>query len=78
MRIATTLALIAAAGGAYLAAQEPAAPAKAPAMHRVTGGARDGASAFPRVTYTEVTPKVRGQLDFQHYHTYEETVSCGS
>ena len=74
MRVATTLAMIAAAGGAYLTAQVPAPPAKPPAMHRVTGGARDGASAFPRVTYAEVTPKVRGQLDFQHYHTYEETV----
>lgn len=74
MKVATTFALMAAAGGVFLTAQAPATPAKAPAMHRVTGGERDGASAFPRVTYAEVTPKVRGQLDFQHYHTYEETV----
>ncbi len=44
-------------------------------MHRVGGPARDGASAFPRVTYGEVTPKAPGQIDFQHYHTYDETVS---
>jgi hypothetical protein len=41
----------------------------------VGGPARDGASAFPRVTYAEVTPRAAGQLDFQHYHTYDETVS---
>ena len=74
MRILTTLGLLAASGGMWVSAQAPPPQAKAPAMHRVTGGARDGASAFPRVTYTEVTPKVRGQVDFQHYHTYEETV----
>jgi hypothetical protein len=44
-------------------------------MHRVGGPARDGASAFPRVTYAEVTPRTAGELDFQHYHTYDETVS---
>jgi len=49
-------------------------PQSSPPMHRVAGPARDGASAFPRVTYAEVTPKTPGQLDFQHYHTYEETV----
>lgn len=57
---------------AWLTAQ---APAKPQPMHRVGGPARDGASAFPRVTYAEVTPKAPGQIDFQHYHTYEETVA---
>jgi hypothetical protein len=56
----------------WLAAQAPTTPQP---MHRVGGPARDGASAFPRVTYAEVTPKVAGQVDFQHFHTYEETVS---
>ena len=58
---------------AWLAAQAPAV--KPQPMHRVGGPARDGASAFPRVTYAEVTPRAAGQLDFQHYHTYDETVS---
>jgi hypothetical protein len=59
------------AGGAVTAQ----GPAGSKPMHRVGGPARDGASAFPRVTYAEVTPKTPGQLDFQHYHTYDETVS---
>jgi hypothetical protein len=42
-------------------------------MHRV-GGARDGASAFPRVDYAQVKPKVAGEIDFAHFHTYDETV----
>jgi hypothetical protein len=58
---------------AWLAAQAPAV--KPQPMHRVGGPARDGASAFPRVTYAEVTPQAAGRLDFQHYHTYDETVS---
>jgi Zinc carboxypeptidase len=41
-------------------------------MHRV-GGARDGASAFPRVDYPEVKPRRDGEIDFAHFHTYEET-----
>ena len=65
-------ALLALSATAGLAAQ---APAKPQPMHRVGGPARDGASAFPRVTYAEVTPKAHGQLDFQHFHTYDETVS---
>jgi hypothetical protein len=42
-------------------------------MHRV-GGARDGASAFPRVEYPQVKPIVAGEIDFAHFHTYDETV----
>ena len=43
-------------------------------MHRV-GGARDGASAFPRVDYLQVKPTTPGEIDFAHFHTYDETVS---
>jgi hypothetical protein len=43
-------------------------------MHRV-GGARDGASAFPRVDYPQVKPTKPGEIDFAHFHTYDETVS---
>jgi hypothetical protein len=43
-------------------------------MHRI-GGARDGASAFPRVDYPQTKPQRAGEIDFAHYHTYDETVS---
>jgi hypothetical protein len=70
-------ALVAAAAGAgpLLQAQAPASPAQEKrSMHRV-GGARDGASAFGRVEYPQVKPKAEGQIDFAHYHTYDETVA---
>ena len=43
-------------------------------MHRI-GGARDGASAFPRVEYEQLKPREAGAIDFAHFHTYEETVA---
>jgi hypothetical protein len=46
---------------------------KRQAMHRV-GGVRDGVSAFPQVDYPQMKPKVAGQLDFAHFHSYDETV----
>lgn len=55
-------------------APAPAAPEKPRPMHRV-GGARDGASAFARVEYAQVKPKAAGEIDFGHYHTYDETVT---
>ncbi|HXG54562.1 MAG TPA: hypothetical protein VNJ03_04220, partial [Vicinamibacterales bacterium] len=58
---------------AWLAAQAPATTP--PPMHRVGGPSRDGASAFPRVLYPELAPVTAGQIDFQHFHTYAETVS---
>jgi hypothetical protein len=47
---------------------------KRPAMHRVAG-VRDGASAFPRVDYPQMKPTGAGQIDFAHFHTYDETVA---
>lgn len=41
-------------------------------MYRIGGGARDGAATFPRVDYAQMKPLVRGQVDFKHFHTYEE------
>jgi hypothetical protein len=41
-------------------------------MYRVGGGYRDGTSVFPRVRYSQVQPLKEGEVDFQHYHTYEE------
>ena len=55
--------------GVVVARQEKPRP-----MHRVAG-ARDGASAFPRVDYSQVKPKAAGEPDFAHYHTYDETVA---
>ena len=55
----------------WVVAQEPS---KLPPMHRV-GGARDGASAFRRVDYPQVKPKTPGEIDFAHYHTYDETAA---
>jgi hypothetical protein len=44
-----------------------------PRMHRVNG-ARDGTSAFLRVDYEQMKPKVAGTIDFAHFHSYDETV----
>jgi hypothetical protein len=41
-------------------------------MYRVGGGARDGVATFPKVDYEQMRPLVRGQVDFKHFHTYEE------
>ncbi len=38
----------------------------------VGGGARDGTSVFPRVAYAQMKPLKEGEVDFQHFHTYEE------
>jgi hypothetical protein len=46
-----------------------------PAMYRVGGGHRDGPSVFPRTNYVQVKPLVEGEVDFQHYHTYEEATA---
>jgi len=46
-----------------------------PTMYRVGGGHRDGPSVFPRTNYTQMKPLVEGQVDFQHYHTYEEATA---
>lgn len=69
-RVLVALVLACSCGG-WLAAQETAKPRP---MHRV-GGARDGASAFPRVEYAQVKPTKPGEIDFAHFHTYEETVA---
>jgi hypothetical protein len=70
--------MVAAVAGAAVLAQPAqsggAADAKRPEMHRV-GGQRDGASAFRKVDYPQLKPLNPGQLDFQHFHTYDETVS---
>ena len=44
-------------------------------MYRVGGGTRDGASAFPRVDYAQMKPVRDGEVDFKHFHTYEEATA---
>jgi hypothetical protein len=46
-----------------------------PNMYRVGGGHRDGPSVFARSNYAQVKPLQEGQVDFQHYHTYEEATA---
>ncbi len=65
--------LAAAAGAALIfsaVAQE-----KKPARPYTVGGTRHGVSYFPRVDYEATRPKAKGQLDFAHYHTYDEAVA---
>jgi len=41
----------------------------------VVGGIRHGISYFPRAGYDFVKPKTAGELDFLHYHTYDEVTA---
>ena len=41
-------------------------------MYRVAGVQRDGTSVFPRVAYAQMKPLKEGEVDFQHFHSYEE------
>ena len=72
----TLAAMCSSAALVAVAAQDgPAGTArdKPASMHRVSG-ARDGASAFRRVEYPQLKPKDPGEIDFAHFHTYDETV----
>ena len=43
-------------------------------VHRV-GGVRDGGSFFPKTNYPQMQPVKEGEIDFRHYHTYDEANS---
>ncbi len=58
-----------------LAAAAQAADEAKPPKNYTVGGVRHGVSFFPRVAYDAVKPKVEGQIDFAHYHTYGEVLS---
>ena len=65
--------LVVVSGGWSFAYQEdPEAEKKRPPLHRV-GGTRDGRSFFPKTDYPQIRPLKEGELDFEHYHTYDET-----
>jgi hypothetical protein len=66
-----TVVAVVCAWSAWVVAQEPS---RLPPTHRV-GGARDGTSAFRRVDYPQLKAKTPGEIDFAHYHTYEETAA---
>jgi len=46
--------------------------ASQPTKAYIVGGVRHGASFFPLANYPMTKPKVAGEIDFQHYHTYGE------
>ena len=73
--------LVAGACGALLTAQEGmprdsrgGPPPRTTPVHRVAG-VRDGVSVFPKVDYAQLKPLKPGEVDFQHYHSYEETAA---
>ena len=48
---------------------------QAPRTYRVGGGHRDGVSVFQRVDYPQVKALKEGEVDFRHFHTYEEATA---
>ncbi len=73
--VAVTAAVVWAAGvrtGAQQASVTAGQTGPDGKTYRVGGGTRDGASAFPLVKYDQMKPLVPGQVDFKHFHTYEE------
>ncbi len=46
-----------------------------PAKPYVVSGVRQGPSFFPAVDYPETRPAKPGEMDFKHYHKYDEVVS---
>jgi hypothetical protein len=41
----------------------------------IVGGVRHGISFFPRARYVFTKPKKEGEIDFAHYHTYDEVTA---
>ena len=58
-----------------ISAQESSRPAAKPTRAYLVGGVRHGVSFFPPADYPLTRPKVPGQLDFNHYHKYDEVIS---
>jgi hypothetical protein len=48
-------------------------PSKLPPTYTV-GGIRHGISYFPKTNYEFTKPKKGGEIDFAHYHTYDEVI----
>jgi len=69
------LAVIVGVAGWLVVGVAAQAPETANKMYRVGGGVRDGASAFARVEYAQLKPLREGEVDFKHFHTYEEATA---
>jgi Zinc carboxypeptidase len=54
----------------WISAQEPK-----PSKNYMVGGVRHGISYFPYVDYPQTRPKVAGEIDFSHYHKYDEALA---
>jgi murein tripeptide amidase MpaA len=46
-----------------------------PSNAYTVGGVRHGISFFPRAAYAFIKPKAAGEMDFTHYHTYDEVTA---
>jgi hypothetical protein len=64
---------LAASAAAFWIFSAAAQENKASRLYTV-GGQRHGVSYFPLVDYGVTRPKVEGQMDFSHYHRYDEVV----
>ncbi|HPW17264.1 MAG TPA: M14 family metallopeptidase [Candidatus Aminicenantes bacterium] len=78
MRQVVVLSLIAAAAAIAFATAQDFGPrgrqaSKLPPTYTV-GGVRHGVSHFPKVSYEFTKPEKEGEMDFAHYHTYDEIV----
>ena len=74
------LAILAGIGFIALMAQEPRSPGQRfaepkPTQAYTVGGIRHGISYFPRANCVFTKPKVAGEMDFMHYHTYDEVTA---
>ena len=67
--------LIVAAWPAWSVVAQSQIPSPDGRTYRVGGGPRDGASTFPIVRYAQIKPLREGEIDFQHYHSYEESTA---
>jgi hypothetical protein len=79
LRLAAVLMLAAAGIIVAAIAQEFGPPGRRPESKLpptyTVGGIRHGISYFPRVAYDFTKPKKAGEMDFAHYHTYDEVTA---
>jgi len=79
-RVTVMAAVALAAVIVFAVAQEPGPRgregfAPRPTKAYVVGGIRHGISYFPRAGYPWIQPRTPGEMDFLHYHTYDEVIS---
>jgi hypothetical protein len=79
-RYGIVLSIFTAIGFIALMAQEPGPPGRGlpepkPTKAYTVGGIRHGISYFRRANEAFIKPKAAGEMDFLHYHTYDEVVA---